>query len=271
MSKRSGTSDDISQRHSPKMGKQVYAAEQDTAANGRRNRLVPLSDGQALATVILRRKASNPRNYAYLRWSDHGKAIERYIGVVDKPNRKANLAEAWLLVTRRHLIASPQSPEAEPAHGELDHMPGRASWATSPAVRTVMQANKGRDTRPELAVRSAAHALGLRYRVGIRPEPTIRRTADIVFPRAKVAVFIDGCFWHGCPQHHRPAKRNTEFWRTKIADNIARDHDTDSKLEAHGWRVLRIWEHEEPVAAAEKIRSIVATPSQILSDKNLPR
>lgn len=120
-----------------------------------------------------------------------------------------------------------------------------------------MRGNKGRDTKPELALRSAVHALGMRYRVGIRPVPQVRRTADIVFTRAKVAVFLDGCFWHGCPEHHRPSKRNTEFWDTKIKGNVARDVDTDTRLREAGWRVIRIWEHEDPSAAARKVYDII--------------
>ena len=120
-----------------------------------------------------------------------------------------------------------------------------------------MRGNKGRDTRPELAVRSAAHALGLRYRVGIRPIPGVRRTADLVFTRAKVAVFVDGCFWHGCPEHHRPATVNQEFWTSKIQGNVARDADTNARLMEAGWRVVRIWEHEQPAAAAAKIFAAV--------------
>ena len=131
------------------------------------------------------------------------------------------------------------------------------SWASSPAVRNVMRGNRGRDTKPELALRSAVHALGLRYRVGLRPVPQVRRTADIVFTRAKVAVFLDGCFWHGCPEHHRPAQKNSDFWIAKIEGNKARDADTDSRLREVGWRVIRIWEHEDPVAAASVIKNAV--------------
>lgn len=116
-----------------------------------------------------------------------------------------------------------------------------------------MRANKGRDTRPELALRSAVHRLGLRYRVGIRPLPAIRRTADITFTRARVAVFLDGCFWHGCPEHHRPSNLNHEFWATKIESTRARDAETDRLLRENGWTVLRIWEHEDPVKAAERV------------------
>jgi DNA mismatch endonuclease (patch repair protein) len=95
----------------------------------------------------------------------------------------------------------------------------------------------------------------MRYRVGLRPVPEVRRTADIVFTRARVAVFLDGCFWHGCPEHHRPSKRNSSFWSTKIEGNKTRDSDTDSRLRAAGWQVIRIWEHEDPVTAARMIQS----------------
>jgi DNA mismatch endonuclease (patch repair protein) len=120
-----------------------------------------------------------------------------------------------------------------------------------------MKANRSRDTRPELALRSAAHALGLRYRVNTRPLPGLRRTADLVFSRLKIAVFVDGCFWHGCPEHFRSSKINASFWATKIADNRERDHDTDHRLSDAGWTVIRIWEHEDPCEAAQRIASIV--------------
>ena len=137
-------------------------------------------------------------------------------------------------------MTNPRAPRAE-------------SWATSDATRAVMRANRGRDTRPERALRSAAHAIGLRYRVGIRPLPQLRRTADLVFPRARVAVFMDGCFWHGCPQHFRAATINHDFWAAKIAGNRTRDSDTDRRLEEAGWKVIRVWEHEDPDDAARRI------------------
>ncbi len=120
-----------------------------------------------------------------------------------------------------------------------------------------MQGNRGRDTRPELALRSAAHALGLRYRVSVRPVRELRRTADLVFPRAKVAVFLDGCFWHGCPDHHTVAATNADYWAEKVASNRTRDEDTDRRLEDAGWTSIRVWEHEDPVAAAQRIRDVV--------------
>ena len=94
---------------------------------------------------------------------------------------------------------------------------GRESWAVSAAVRANMQANRGRDTRPELALRSELFGRGLRYRVNRKPLPTLRRTADIVFSSARVAVFVDGCFWHGCPEHHTVSKTNPVFWAQKYS------------------------------------------------------
>ena len=132
------------------------------------------------------------------------------------------------------------------------------SWASSPGRRRNMQANRSRDTKPELEVRRALHQLGLRYRVAIAPEPSLRRRADIVFTRARVAVFIDGCFWHGCPEHGRATfNHNAEYWPTKIAANMARDADTTVKLDQAGWHVLRYWEHEDAAEVVADIRRAV--------------
>lgn len=131
------------------------------------------------------------------------------------------------------------------------------SWASSPEARARMQSNKSRDTKPELALRSAVHALGLRYRVSAKPLRELRRTADLVFPRAKVAVFLDGCFWHGCPEHYTVASANATFWAEKVEANRARDRDTDGRLAAAGWVSVRIWEHEDPVAAARQVEEVV--------------
>ncbi|MFI8210320.1 hypothetical protein [Streptomyces werraensis] len=89
-----------------------------------------------------------------------------------------------------------------------------------------MRANRSQETKPELALRRAIHALGLRYRVSIRPLPSLRRTADIVFTRAKIAVFLDGCFWHGCPVHHTLASANSAYWQDKVRRNRERGQDT---------------------------------------------
>lgn len=129
-------------------------------------------------------------------------------------------------------------------------------------TRKSMQSNKGRDTKPELALRRAVHALGLRYRVSVRPLPAIRRTSDLVFTKAKVAVFLDGCFWHGCPQHHTKAATNAAFWAEKVERTRKRDGETDRLLQEAGWKVIRIWEHENPVEAAARVEAAVrAAPS----------
>ncbi|GAA4808008.1 very short patch repair endonuclease [Actinomycetospora chlora] len=120
-----------------------------------------------------------------------------------------------------------------------------------------MRSNRGRDTGPELALRRAVHALGLRYRVNARPLKQVRRTADLVFSRAKVAVFLDGCFWHGCPEHHTVAVTNSGFWATKVETNRRRDRDTDERLREAGWLPLRVWEHEDPDEASQRVRAAV--------------
>ncbi|GAB7066212.1 DNA mismatch endonuclease Vsr [Mycobacterium hodleri] len=131
------------------------------------------------------------------------------------------------------------------------------SWASSPEARARMQSNKSRDTKPELALRSAVHARGLRYRVSAKPLAGVRRTADLVFPRAKVAVFLDGCFWHGCPEHHTVASANAKFWADKVEGNRKRDRDTDGRLAEAGWVSVRVWEHEDAVEAARRVETIV--------------
>lgn len=135
-------------------------------------------------------------------------------------------------------------------------------WASSAAVRATMQGNRRRDTKPEMAVRRAVHALGLRYRVDARPLTSLNRRADLVFTRAKVAVFIDGCYWHGCPEHGTTARTNADYWGPKIQRNRDRDADTDDRLTEAGWGVLRAWEHEDPLSVAQRIASVVQLRSE---------
>lgn len=117
-----------------------------------------------------------------------------------------------------------------------------------------MQRQGRKDTAPELAVRREVHRRGLRYFVHRRPLPSLRRTADLVFPTERVAVFVDGCFWHGCPEHgQREVQENRWYWPEKIASNQRRDDDTNERLREQGWLPLRIWEHEDPVDAADRI------------------
>jgi DNA mismatch endonuclease (patch repair protein) len=240
----------------PGLSPAARSTEQDQAAGGHDTRLVTLADGDsAIGSVALRLYPKSRRVRAYLRWSDCGKTRERYVGEVTADNRLDNLAQAWRLVAERALAGQATGEHRTRALAAKER--AKESWASSEAVKAVMKANRGRDTQPELALRSATHALGLRYRVNTRPLPKLRRTADLVFPRPRVAVFLDGCFWHGCPRHFRPSKLNESFWTTKITDNHKRDRDTDRQLAEAGWTVVRVWEHEDAVDAAQRIALIV--------------
>lgn len=116
-----------------------------------------------------------------------------------------------------------------------------------------MKGNKRRDTIPELAIRSEIHRQGLRYAIDARPDLKINRRADIVFRSYKVAVFIHGCFWHGCLKHYVKPKSNTSFWEEKIKRNRARDAETARILRRQDWTVLVIWEHQDPIRASNRI------------------
>ena len=133
---------------------------------------------------------------------------------------------------------------------------------TSEQARRTMVANRRRDTAIEVAVRRRLHRAGLRYRVDYAPDPSQRRRrADIVFPKLRIAVYIDGCFWHGCPEHYTPPKSNTEYWQPKIVRNRARDAETNESLRSLGWTVLRYWEHEGADAIAGAVADVVRRQS----------
>lgn len=117
-----------------------------------------------------------------------------------------------------------------------------------------MEANRARDTKPEIRVRRLLHAMGLRYLVDAPLPIDRRRRADVTFGRVSLAVFLDGCFWHGCPQHFVPPTANAGFWAAKIGTNRSRDEDTTLRMIAAGWTTLRFWEHEEPEVVAVAIR-----------------
>lgn len=140
-----------------------------------------------------------------------------------------------------------------------------AAAATSPAVSERMRRQRERDTAVELRLRRRLHAAGLRYRVHVRPLAGVRRTADIVFRPARVAVFVDGCFWHGCSEHKTIPVSNRAFWDEKIRRNVERDADTRSRLEAAGWLYVQVWEHDDPDTAAKAIARLVRgrRPTQV--------
>lgn len=138
-------------------------------------------------------------------------------------------------------------------------MESMARLTTSDATRARMSRQRSRDTAIEIALRRELHSRGLRFRVHRRPIPGVRREADVVFGPARVAVFVDGCFWHGCPDHATWPKNNEAFWRQKIEGNRARDADTDQRLTEAGWLSVRVWEHEEVASAADRVQWLVTT------------
>lgn len=121
-----------------------------------------------------------------------------------------------------------------------------------------MARQRTQETAAEVALRRLLHRKGYRYRIHRQPVPGLRRTADIVFSRQRVAVFVDGCFWHCCPEHGTWPKRNAEWWRSKLEANQRRDRDTNDRLAAAGWQVVRVWEHESAEEAAERVVRVLA-------------
>jgi DNA mismatch endonuclease (patch repair protein) len=133
-------------------------------------------------------------------------------------------------------------------------MPGYP-YPSSPAVTAAMKGNRRADTKPELALRSELHAAGLRFRKDfqIRTSAGSRVKADIVFTRSHIAIFVDGCFWHGCPEHGNTPKANSHYWGPKLARNRRRDQRVSDELAADGWSVIRIWEHEPLHQAVDRV------------------
>ncbi len=122
-----------------------------------------------------------------------------------------------------------------------------------------MAKQRRRDTTAEIEVRRLLHARGLRYRVDAALPGLPRRRADLTFTSSRVVVFIDGCFWHGCPEHKTAPKTNAEWWAAKLARNAERDRETDTHLTELGWRVVRVWEHEDPERAADLVEAAVSS------------
>lgn len=121
-----------------------------------------------------------------------------------------------------------------------------------------MRRFRSRDTKPELEVRRRLHAAGFRYRLHAAVPEHSRRTMDIAFPKQKVAVFIDGCYWHACPAHGKVPTRNSGWWAEKLHRNAARDEETNAALERNGWIVVRAWEHDDPATVAEYVGRVVS-------------
>jgi len=144
--------------------------------------------------------------------------------------------------------------------------------ASSEAARAVMRGNRRRDTGPERVVRSALHRVGLRFRVDLRIEAEGQPVRpDVVFPRQRVAVFIDGCFWHGCPDHGTRPTTNSGYWLSKIEANRKRDHQNTHALRTQGWTVLRVWEHEDPRHVADVVARAVRSAQGPKASRSGPR
>ncbi|WP_426501592.1 very short patch repair endonuclease [Streptomyces sp. D54] len=129
--------------------------------------------------------------------------------------------------------------------------------SSSHAVSARMTRQRSRGSAAEVAVRRLLHAAGMRYRVNVPVPGMPRRAIDIAFTKAKIAVFMDGCFWHGCPEHATHPKANAQWWRAKLDRNKAQDVETTDHLSADGWTVLRSWEHESPEDVADRVTACV--------------
>jgi len=163
-----------------------------------------------------------------------------------------------------------------------DRIEARASIASivevvsaSPSPRDLstsirMSRQRRRDTTPELELRRILHAAGYRFRLNVCVPGMRRRTIDVAFTRVKVAVFIDGCFWHVCPEHATWPRSNAIWWREKLEGNVARDRETDARLSELGWEVVRIWEHEDPRAAAVRVEEVVRQRADRIRQRNRP-
>ncbi|MHC1558101.1 very short patch repair endonuclease [Actinomycetospora sp. C-140] len=154
----------------------------------------------------------------------------------------------WRGVARSH---------RRPAPKEERSLSADRPTPSSAGVSARMSRARRRDTAPEMLIRREAHRRGLRYRVDAPLPGLPRRRADLVFPRSRVAVFVDGCFWHSCPEHVSIPRANREWWVRKLDTNRMRDRQTDAHLEALGWTVLRFWEHEDPDEAVDRLEKVV--------------
>jgi DNA mismatch endonuclease (patch repair protein) len=137
----------------------------------------------------------------------------------------------------------------------------RVSWAANERVRNSMRSNRGHDTKPEVDLRSALHRAGVRFFKHRRPLQGLRCEADVLFPRRRLAVFVDGCFWHGCPLHATWPATHREFWEVKLSRNRTRDDFNSRTLTRAGWVVLRLWEHQPLSEMYEAVLAALADVS----------
>ncbi|MDP1795475.1 MAG: DNA mismatch endonuclease Vsr [Acidimicrobiales bacterium] len=176
-------------------------------------------------------------------------AIARVIGNAVPPLLGAHLVEPMLRALPQEVAIGENGVQPAPKRSG-------APTASSETIRKRMASTKQRDTKPELALRAALHRMGLRYAVD-RPVNGSRQRADIVFTKQRIAVYVDGCFWHACPEHGTLPKQNRDWWKAKFAANRERDATTTAALIDEGWRVIRFWEHDDVAAAAHRVAALV--------------
>lgn len=180
-------------------------------------------------------------------------------------DRRSGCVEGMRPVDRDPVTANRQQepPEAGPARSAEARTANLGGGRIVPypepreeAAKKIGKGNRRSDTKPELRLRSALHRRGHRYRKNLMLRVTGTRVRpDVVFTRWRVAVFLDGCFWHGCPEHQRVPKSNREYWVPKLAGNVERDRRVDRALTLGGWRVVRIWEHVDLDAAVDIVEN----------------
>jgi DNA mismatch endonuclease (patch repair protein) len=221
--------------------------------------------GQGRYVHPSRRRTITPHEAARLQtfpdWFDFGKntrrgVLAKVIGNAVPPLLMIRLGELIVPAIIATMTGSrPDRNGASAAHKKMDSArQSRIPVPSSVEARNRMLATRQRDTTAEIGIRRALHAAGLRYRVDQTVLPGSKRRADLVFSSARVAVFVDGCFWHGCPIHGTQPKANGSWWLDKLEGNYRRDRDTDRRLTEAGWHVIRVWEHETPSEAAARIQ-----------------
>lgn len=155
-------------------------------------------------------------------------------------------------------MTAAHGPAEAPIASPLPAHPGNPNPQASGRLSRARRSS----TAPELALRRILHARGLRFRVEYPVPGAPRRSIDVAFTRARLAIFIDGCFWHGCPEHGTQPKNNSSWWSEKFQANQRRDADTNRLLRNVGWTVLRVWEHENPHDVAAQVQSYLMTAAE---------
>ena len=205
------------------------------------------------------------RSHARSQWRPARDSGVRADGAIDQIVPQATLSHPLFRIPRMVAATGPgRSAPRVPLDVVTDLVGGKPS-PSSPAVSRRMSTQRRRDTAPEMRLRRALHAHGERYRLGCAVPGLSRCTIDLAFPRRRVAVFVDGCFWHRCPEHGTSPKANSAWWASKLAANQERDRRVGDALASAGWTSIRVWEHEPTEVATARVLDAVrrsAPPTQ---------